>query len=196
MPLNADTFTAIALGIALSAAAGFRVFIPLLGASIAAMTHWIQLPAEMSWIGSWPALICFGTAALAEMAAYYIPFIDNLLDTISTPTSIGAGTLLAYSIFPSGENDTLIKWVLAFIAGGGSAGILQAGTGLLRLFSTKTTAGTGNAVVATGENAAAVVSVSLSFIIPVIVAAVLLLIIGWIIMKIAKRFFSSVNKLS
>jgi len=191
MPLNADTFTAIALGIALSAAAGFRVFIPLLGASIASMMHWVQLPAEMSWIGSWPALICFGTAAIAEMTAYYIPFIDNLLDTLATPTAIGAGTLLAYSIFPAGENDTLVKWVLAFIAGGGSAGILQAGTGLLRLFSTKTTAGTGNAVVATAENAAAVASVSLSFVIPFIVAFVLIILIGWIIMKIVKRLFAS-----
>lgn len=191
MPLNADTFTAIALGIALSAAAGFRVFIPLLGASIASMMHWVQLPAEMSWIGSWPALICFGTAAIAEMTAYYIPFIDNLLDTLATPTAIGAGTLLAYSIFPAGENDTLVKWVLAFIAGGGSAGILQSGTGLLRLFSTKTTAGTGNAVVATAENAAAVASVSLSFVIPFIVAFVLIILIGWIIMKIVKRLFAS-----
>ena len=190
MPVNADTFTAIALGIALSAAAGFRVFIPLLGASIASMLHWIQLPAEMNWIAGWPALICFGTAAIAEIAAYYIPFIDNILDSISTPTAIGAGTLLAYSIFPGGENDALVKWVLAFVAGGGSAGILQAGTGLLRLFSTKTTAGTGNAIVATGENAAAIVSVSLSFVIPFIIAAVLLLIIGWIIIKIAKRFLA------
>lgn len=190
MPLNADTFTAIALGIALSAAAGFRVFIPFLGASIASLANWIQLPDEMSWIASWPALICFGTAAIAEMSAYYIPFIDNLLDTISTPTAIGAGTVLAYSIFPAGENDALVKWVLAFIAGGGSAGILQVGTGILRLFSTKTTAGTGNAVVATGENAAAVVSVSLSFVIPFIVAAVMLLIIGWIIIKITKRLFT------
>jgi hypothetical protein len=189
MPLNADTFTAIALGIALSAAAGFRIFIPLLGASIASMTHWIQLPPEMSWMGSWPALICFGTAAIAEMAAYYIPFIDNLLDVISTPTAVAAGTLLAYSIFPAGQNEALVKWVLAFIGGGGSAGILQAGTGLLRLFSTKTTAGTGNAVVASGENAAALVSVSLSFVIPIIVASILLFIIGWIIIKIIKRLF-------
>ena len=189
MPVNAETITAVALGIALSASAGFRVFIPLLAASLAAINGWIDVPPEMSWLASWPALICFATAAVTEIAAYYIPFIDNLLDTVSTPLAIGAGTLMAYAIFPQENQTGFVKWMLALLAGGGSAGVLQAGTGLLRLFSSKATAGTGNAFVATGENAAAVGSVSLSFLFPVLVAACLLLLIGWVLWKWIRRSF-------
>lgn len=189
MPPASDTITAVSLGIALSASAGFRVFIPMLGASIASLAGWIQLPAGMDWLGSWPALICFATAAVAEIGAYYIPFIDNLLDSIATPLAVAAGTLLAYSFFPLGHNTELIKWVIAFVTGGGSAGMVQAGTGLLRLFSTKTTAGTGNALLATGENTAALTTVSFSFIIPVIVAAIMFMLVLWIGVKLSGKLF-------
>jgi flagellar biogenesis protein FliO len=55
------------------------------------------------------------------------------------------------------------------------------------LFSSKATVGTGNAVVATSENAAAVSGSVLSLFIPVIVAVLLLLLIGWIIVKLGRR---------
>jgi hypothetical protein len=90
----------VALGIALSACAGFRVFVPMLAASIAGHFGVIDLPADMSWLSTWPAMISLGTAAVAEIGAYYIPFVDNLLDTIAAPLSVAAGTVLASSILP------------------------------------------------------------------------------------------------
>lgn len=189
MPQVSETMTAIAMGIALSACCGFRIFIPLLAASVAGYFQWISLPESVSWMGSITAVICFATAAVLEIAAYYIPFVDNLSDLIATPLAAGAGTLVAYSILPGQENSELLQWVIALIAGGLSAGTLQAGTGLVRLASTKTTAGTGNAIVATGENVAAIGGVAFSFLIPVIMAVMMLFVILWILRKLfAKKY--------
>jgi hypothetical protein len=179
-----ELLTNIALGIALSACCGFRVFIPLLAGALAGHFQFFSLPADMQWLGSWPAIICFGAAAIAEIAAYYIPFIDNLLDTIATPLSVAAGTVLATSFLPLTDMDPLLRWGTGLLAGGSSAGVIHIGAGLLRLFSSKATVGTGNAIVSTTENAAAISGSLLSFIIPVVVAVVLILLIGWIAAKL------------
>ena len=181
--MDTALLTSVAMGIALSACCGFRVFVPMLGASFAAYQQWFALPADMQWMGCIPALICFGTAAILEIGAYYIPFIDNLLDTIATPLAVAAGTVLAASFLPIAEFNPMLKWILAIIAGGGAAGTVQLGTGLLRLFSTKTTAGTGNAIVSTGENAAAIGGTALSFTAPFLIAVLMIALIGWILMK-------------
>jgi uncharacterized membrane protein len=185
--MDTEIISSVAMGIALSACCGFRVFVPMLGASIAGWQDWFNLPADLQWVGTLPAVLCFGSAAILEMAAYYIPFVDNLLDTIATPLAVAAGTVLAASFLPITEFSPLLKWILALIAGGGAAGTVQIGTGLLRLFSSKTTAGTGNVVVASGENAAAISGTIFSMIIPVVMAVLLLMLIGWIVGKGVKR---------
>ena len=47
-----ETAVSIALGIGLAAAVGFRVFLPLLVASIAAYTGHLHLDANFAWLGS------------------------------------------------------------------------------------------------------------------------------------------------
>ncbi|ULQ58038.1 DUF4126 domain-containing protein [Flavihumibacter rivuli] len=175
--------TAIAIGIGLSACCGFRVFVPLLAASLAGYLGWIPLNQDMAWLGTMPAIISFGVASVLEIGAYYVPFIDNLLDTIASPLAVAAGTLVAASVLPAGEMEPLLRWGLGLIAGGATAGSIQLGTGILRLFSTKSTAGTGNALVATGENAAAITGSALSLLVPVIFAVIMLVLAGWIIYK-------------
>jgi hypothetical protein len=184
--MDYSLLTSVAMGIALSACAGFRVFIPMLAGALAGHFHIIDLPANMAWLSSWPAMLLFGTAAIAEVAAYYIPFVDNILDTIATPLSVGAGTILASSILPLGNNE-LLRWTVGLLAGGSAAGVIQLGTGLLRLFSSKATVGTGNAVVSTSENVAAISGSVLTFFIPVLVAIVLVVLIVWIIIKLGNR---------
>ncbi len=186
--MDYSLLTNIAMGIALSACAGFRVFVPMLAGAVAGHSGVIHLPADMAWLGSWPSITLFGTAAIAEVAAYYIPFVDNLLDTIAAPLSVGAGTVLAASILPLGDLDPALRWGVGLVAGGSAAGTIQLGTGLLRLFSSKFTVGAGNAVVATGENAAAVSGSVLALIIPVIIAVLLLALIGWVLVKATKRW--------
>ena len=177
--------SAVLLGIGLSASAGYRVFIPLLIASIAGKLGWIPLTESFQWMSSTPALVCFATATVLEVGAYYIPVLDNMLDAVTTPMALVAGTLLTTSVLP--VDSELLKWVSGILIGGGSAGIIQAGTSMLRLFSTKTTAGTGNSLIATTEHAVALGQSILSIFIPVVTGAVVLLFLAFLSVKILSR---------
>ncbi|MCC6571465.1 MAG: DUF4126 domain-containing protein, partial [Chitinophagales bacterium] len=157
------------MGLGLSASSGFRVFVPLLVASIATKMGILQLGDGFQWMGSTPAIIAFAAATLFEIGGYYIPFVDNVLDTITTPASVIAGTLLtASAILP--DIDPMLKWGLGIVVGGGSAGVIQAGTALTRATSTATTAGTANPIVATVEHIFSIVGSILSLVIPFIIA--------------------------
>jgi uncharacterized membrane protein len=90
-PLDVDVLVGVGTGLALAAAAGFRVFVPLLFVSFAARTGWLPLSTGFEWMGTTPALVVFATATVLEIAAYYFPFFDNLLDTIATPAAVLAG---------------------------------------------------------------------------------------------------------
>lgn len=182
--MNMETISAIALGIGLSASAGFRVFIPLLVAGIASRFGFLPLGENFAWMSSTPALLCFGVASVAEVLAYYIPFVDNLLDSIATPLSVGAGTLLMTSVFPA-ESDWM-KWVMGVVVGGGAAATIQSGSALTRLMSTQFTAGVGNPVVSTGEGVAATGFSIMSLIAPILVA-ILLVVFIVIILRLGYR---------
>ncbi|MDR1743861.1 MAG: DUF4126 domain-containing protein [Dysgonamonadaceae bacterium] len=173
--MDTQLITAVALGIGLSASAGFRVFVPLLVASAAAHFGILPLNESFAWMGSPAALVCFGIATTVEILAYYIPLVDNLLDTIAVPLSVIAGTLLMTSVFPS-DNEWM-KWVAGFVVGGGAAATIQSGSVITRLMSSKLTAGTANPIVSTGEGIAATGFSILSLFSPVIVAIVLCLFI-------------------
>jgi len=185
--MEKEIIIAITIGIGLSASCGFRVFVPMLVASIAAKTGIFPLNEGFQWLAGWPAIFCFGTATVAEILAYYIPFIDNLLDTITTPLAIGAGTLLLTSVLPI--DNYFLKWVTGFLFGGGAAATIQGGTSLTRLASSKFTAGTGNAVVATGEHAAAIGTSVLSLFFPIVVAVLVLVLMIFIFLYFRKKLF-------
>jgi len=185
--MEKEIITAVAIGLGLAASCGFRVFVPMLVASIAAKLGLFPAAEGFQWLASWTAIISFGTATVAEILAYYIPFVDNLLDTITTPLAIGGGTLLLTSVLPI-DNDFL-KWAAGFLFGGGSAATVQGGTVMTRLASSKLTAGTGNAVVATGEHAASFGTSVLSLVIPLIISAILIVLITYFILKYGGRIF-------
>ena len=96
------------IGIGLSATCGFRIFVPLLGMSIAHHAGALSFASGFDWIGSWPATIAFGIAMVIEIAAYYIPWLDNLLDTIATPAAIVAGTIATASMV--GDVTPFLRW--------------------------------------------------------------------------------------
>lgn len=183
-----ELFISICLGIGLSAATGFRIFVPALIANVAAMNGWISPAEGFAWLGTWTAFIVLLTATAVEIAAYYVPFVDNALDTIAVPISVVAGTLLTTS-FMSVDHPVL-QWVLGIIVGGGTAGVVQSGTGLLRLFSSKFTAGMGNPVVSTTENVAAFSISGLAVLLPVVGMLLTVLIVVWIVRGF-KRFGGS-----
>jgi hypothetical protein len=161
-----DFALSVCLGIGLAAACGFRVFVPLLGLSIAALSGYLELNENFAWAGTWPALACFLTATVLEIGAYYIPWLDNALDSITTPAAVIAGTLITASVLT--DMPPLARWSLALIAGGGTAGLIQSATVALRGTSSAATGGTGNWIVATVELVAAIFSTVLSILLPVL----------------------------
>ncbi len=183
--MDKEVIAAVALGIGLSASAGFRVFVPLFVASIAAHTGFLPVNEGFHWLAGWPAMICFGTATLVEIIAYYVPVVDNLLDSITTPLSIMAGTLMLTSVLP--VDNEFLRWIGGFVFGGGTAATIQAGSVLTRLASTKLTAGVGNHAVATGEHTAAISTSLLSLVIPVIVAVLVIVFLVFILLVVKKK---------
>ena len=144
-----DLALSVALGIGLAAATGFRVFIPLLVMSLASNAGYLPLSEGFAWLSSPAALAMLGIAAVAEILAYYIPGVDNLLDALATPSAIIAGIAISAAVMT--DVPPMLKWTLAIIAGGGAAGLTQAATAFTRANSTVFTGGLGNPIVATGE---------------------------------------------
>jgi hypothetical protein len=173
-----DTALSIALGIGLAAACGFRVFVPLLGASAAALWDMVPVTEGMAWLDTWPAFYCLLAATIVEIAAYYIPWVDNALDSVASPAAVIAGTLLAGAVMT--DLPPMYRWSLALIAGGGAAGMVQSTTTVARGASTLATAGLGNFVVSTGELVMAMVMTVVSIIAPL--AAIVLLIVMTLVM--------------
>jgi phosphoglycerol transferase MdoB-like AlkP superfamily enzyme len=130
-----ETVLAICLGLGLSAACGFRVFVPLLGINVAALAGHVVLAEGFQWIGTWPAFACFLTATVLEVSAYYVPWVDNLLDTIATPAAVVAGTMATASVVT--DMSPLLRWTLAVIAGGGLAAVVQTGTVTWRILRSR-----------------------------------------------------------
>jgi len=188
MDSSMDLLLSVCLGIGLSAACGFRVFIPLLVLSGASIYGYVQLPPELAWMGTHTAFWAFGTAAVFEVAAYYIPWVDHLMDTIAGPAAAVAGALVMASTLT--DMSPLLKWTLAVIAGGGSAALVQGSTMLARGISTTTTGGLGNPVVATGETAGAVILSLLAVVLPIVAALAAL----GLIIFIARKTFRILKK--
>jgi hypothetical protein len=167
-----ETLLCVALGIGLSAACGFRVFVPMLIIGAANYTGHISLSPGFEWIGTLPALIAFGTATVLEILAYYIPWLDQLLDTIATPAAFVAGVIASASVFT--EVSPFFRWILALIGGGGIAGLVQGATALTRLKSTALTGGVGNPIVSTAELFGSVVTSFLALLFPILCVIVIL----------------------
>jgi hypothetical protein len=180
-PEYASAVVGIITGVALSAAAGFRIFVPILVAAATAKLGFLQLSDDFLWLASWPALLVLSVATLTEVLAYYLPAIDHALDLIGGPAAVLAGTLLTASLVIG--MDEWLRWPLAIIAGGGAAGTLHAGKSLARGFTTLTTAGILNPVLATSELLASLTTAALALLIPVAVIAALLAICAFILFR-------------
>lgn len=179
-----DFVVSIALGVGLAAAVGFRVFLPLLITSIATYGGYIPVSDGFAWLASPAAIIMLSVAALAEILAYYIPGVDNLLDTIATPAALVAGTLVSAAVMA--DLPPLIKWTAAIIAGGGAAGITQGVTTMIRANSTVFTGGLGNPVIATGELGGAAIVSLLALAVPFVALGIVFL-FCWFAVRTIRR---------
>lgn len=182
--MTIETILSIFLGIGLSASVGFRVFVPLFALSLASYFNVWELNDSWEWIGSLTAVVTLGVATLVEIFAYYIPYIDNLLDSIAIPLAAIAGTAVMVSTVA--DLSPVITWALAIIAGGGTAAAVAGSSGATRLASTTTTGGIANPVVSTIETGTSVVMSAFSIFIPAL-AFIFVIIILYIIFRLYKK---------
>lgn len=177
------------IGIGLAAATGFRVFLPMFAVSLASYMGWIPMNDTFQWLSGLPTLITTGIATVVEILAYYIPFVDHILDTMSVPLATVAGSVMFASQFA--DIGTFPQWALALIAGGGTAAAISSGFAGTRAASTATTGGLGNSVVATTETAGAGIMSFLAIAAPFIafICAIILLVVVLVLgRKIWKKF--------
>lgn len=173
-------------GVGLSAACGFRVFLPLLAAGLAGRWGYLRPAEGFEWLATTPALVALTLATTIEVVCYFVPWLDHLLDTVAGPAAIVAGTVVAASAM-TGMSPWL-SWSLAVIAGGGGAGVVQGATTVTRLASTATTGGFGNPIVALLEAIGAAVLSLLAILLPVVGLTIALLLM-FLALRIMLRAF-------
>lgn len=176
-----NNLISLMLGITLSAACGFRVFVPFLILSAVGVFSGFTLPSGFEWLDTNQALLMFGIASVLEIIAYYIPWLDNLLDTLATPLAAAAGAIIT-SASISQDMNPLIEWTLAVIAGGGSAGLIKGFTSVFRATSTVTSGGLTNPILSTLELIFATFLSIAALTLPVIAGfavIILLLFVSW-----------------
>lgn len=182
--MYSETIISIFLGIGLAASVGFRVFLPLFALSLAAYFNVWELNDNWQWIGSLAAVITLGVATLVEIFAYFIPWLDHLLDGFAVPLAAIAGTAVMVSTVAN--LDPVVTWSLAIIAGGGTATVIKGASATSRLASTATTGGLGNPIVSTVETGTAFIVTAASIFAPLL-AAVLVIIILIIIFRVYRK---------
>lgn len=185
--MHADwtTFASIALGIGLAAATGFRVFLPLLVAGLAAHFGHLPLSEHFSWLGSTAALVMLATAAAFEVLAYYVPGVDHALDVIAGPAALIAGIVASAAVMT--DVPPAILWPIAIIGGGGIAGLTKGGTALVRAKTGMATGGLANPVVSTAETIGATGLAVFAILLPVLALACVLLLVVWLARRLRRH---------
>ena len=158
---------------------------PLLAVSLAARTGWITLSPSFEWLGGTPAAVALATATILEIAAYYVPFFDNILDSVATPMAVVAGIVASASVLT--DLPPWLQYAIAIIGAGGTAGAVQGATALLRLKSSAATAGLGNPVLATIELMSSVLLAVISLLFPLLAALLVFLLFLFIGRWVARR---------
>ncbi|MFW6059485.1 MAG: DUF4126 domain-containing protein [Phycisphaeraceae bacterium] len=183
---GSELMLALAAGVGLAAACGFRVFTPLLVMSLAARAGHLSLAGNAEWLGSDLALLALGTATALEIAAFYVPWVDNALDTVATPAAAIAGTVAASSMLVG--MDPALQWTLGAIAGGGTALTVQSLTVGTRAVSSLTTGGLGNPVVATTEAGASAGLALLAVLLPLLAMGLVVLLVLVLARYVVRRW--------
>ena len=180
-----DTVLSLSVGLGLAAAAGLRVFLPMLLLGLGARLGWIPVAPDFQWVASGVALGGFAAATLLEIAAYYVPWLDNALDAAAAPCAVAAGILATAAV--GVDLPPSVRWGAAIVAGGGTAGAVQALTTVARLKSSVFTGGLGNPVLATLEWIGALLTALIVIVIPA-AAIVLAAVLVFAAARVGRRF--------
>ena len=83
---TSSTMLSLLIGLGLSASCGFRIFVPPFIISLAALGGHLELSENFAWMATLPAVLALGTAVALEVAAYYLPLVDNLCLLYTSPS--------------------------------------------------------------------------------------------------------------
>ena len=180
-----NTLISLCIGIGLSTATGFRILVPFACLSVAALYGNLALPAEMAWLDSNLALIGLVFATLLEIAAYYIPWVNDALDTVELPASVIAGTYLTGAF--AADLPTLLQWSLALVAGGGIAGSVNGLTGMTRLATNSATGGLATPVTSSLEWMSSLMLAILAITLPLLALILSVFLLFYVLGKFKKR---------
>lgn len=191
MDISLEPLIGIALGIGLAAATGFRIFIPLLIAGLAARLDIVPLGDSFHWLESTPALLTLGTAAVLETLGYYVPGVDHALDVLAGPATLAAGIVASAAVMA--DVPPAILWPVAVIAGGGAAGLTKGSTALLRAKSGLATGGLANPVVSTVETVGATFLALMAVVVPILCFVAVVVLLFWAARKAGRLLFGRRN---
>ncbi|MGD1865674.1 MAG: DUF4126 domain-containing protein [Phormidesmis sp.] len=180
-----NALVSLCIGVGLSTSTGFRILVPFASLNAAALFGGFTLPPEMAWLNSYPAFFGLLIGTLIEVAAFYVPWVNDALDTVEFPAAVIAGTYLTGTF--AADLPTLMQWSLAIFAGGGSAGAIQGLTSVTRLTSNTATGGCATPVTASVEWLSALVLAILSLTLPVLAIALVIIVVLYALRKLSKR---------
>ncbi|MBB4635528.1 DUF4126 domain-containing protein [Longimicrobium terrae] len=179
-----DALSAAAFGIVLAACAGLRAFLPVFSASLAAWTLHVPLPQNLEWLARPETVLAFGIATLIEILGDKVPLVDHALDSIQLFTKPGLAVLAATPFLYQLSPQYAIG--IGIVLGAPLALGVHSAKATARVGSTAATGGIGNPILSVVEDVAAIGSIALAFLAPV-VALVLLAVMLFLLVRFAIR---------
>ena len=181
-----DVIVSFLLGIGLSAAVGFRVFVPMLLVSLASMAGVIHLSPGFQWMGTSVAALVFAVATLIELLSFMVPWVSNALDGIATPAATIAGVIMMAAVLS--DMSPVARWALAIIAGGGVALTVQGATVVTRAAAAGATGGAASPIVGLVEAIGALVLTITTIVLPAIMGILILIVVALLLRIVIPKF--------
>ena len=145
-----DLYLKILIGLGLSAASGFRLFVPFAILSIFSISGIYNTTSTPYIFSSDLFLVIFIILSVSEVLLFYNPWIDNMLDLISTPASIFSGIIITYFVLY--DTEIYLRLLISVILGGLVSLNVQLLTVKARSSTSIFSKGNGNQIVSTIEN--------------------------------------------
>lgn len=175
-----ETVLSFATGLALSTAAGFNAYVPLLVTGLLGRTtDLITLEAPFDRLEEPLVLGLVAAVGAADFVGDKVPAIDHILHAVGLVVAPVAGAFLALGVAP----DEGLVPAIALVSGAVAAGATQAARASVRPISTVATGGIATPVLSLGEDG---LSATLSFtaiVVPIlalvlVIAVIVLLVVG------------------
>lgn len=160
---------AIALGVTLSAAAGFRAFLPLFLLGVLQrydLMGGLPLGESYQWLSSDLGMACLSVATVVEIVADKVPAVDSALDSLMTVIRPAAGGLSVLAVLS--PQDPAVAYVAGIVLAGTTTLPIHLGKSFLRLGGNLMTGGAAAPALSAAEDLSSGGAVVLAALLPVL----------------------------